>query len=325
MNNTSMNTDWARALGLVTPVVCAPMGGAAGGALAAAVSRAGALGMIGMGSAGSAALLEGELRAFRDAGGGAEPWGIGMVSWRVDLDPGMLDLALSARPTVLTVGFSDWERRPNPEWIRRAQGAGVSTIVQIATVREAEAAADAGVDAIVARGLEAGGHGDHQHTRDGLLDDVLTAVEVPVLAAGAIHSGAQVAALLGRGAAGAWVGTAFSATKESLTPESAKHALIAATGSDTVVTSVLDAALGHAWPKRFPERLLRTEFVAEWLGREDELRLNDAAKRELLAAVAANDFSVVPLDAGLGVDAIVTEQYAADVVAQLTPTYNSEL
>ncbi len=100
-----LQTDWAEGLGLRVPIVCAPMGGVAGGALASAVSRAGGLGMIGMGSAGSAHALEREL-ALLDTGGA--PFGIGLVAWGIERDPAMLDRALGARPALVSVSFGDW-------------------------------------------------------------------------------------------------------------------------------------------------------------------------------------------------------------------------
>ena len=83
----ALSTEWSRALGLEAPIVNAPMGGVAGGALAAAVSRAGGLGMIGIGSTGSAALLDEELRNLSELG---RPFGIGLVDWVIADEPALL-------------------------------------------------------------------------------------------------------------------------------------------------------------------------------------------------------------------------------------------
>lgn len=316
-------SDWAAGLGLRVPIACAPMGGVAGGGLAAAVSAAGALGMIGMGSAGSAAVLRRELEAFRAAGGGEAPWGIGMVDWGIHRDPEMLEVALDARPSVIAVSFGEWGVDPHPAWIGAAHAAGALAVTQVATADEARRAAAAGIDAVVARGREAGGHGEHVRPRRDLLAEVLDAVAetgatpVPVLAAGAIHSAADVAEALGMGASGAWVGTAFSACTEALTSDAARRVLFAARGEDTLVTRVYDVVLGRPWPERLPERLVPTPFIERWQGREDELARDEAARAEFRAAVAADDYSVVPVDAGEGVTALEEERTAAEVVQEL--------
>ncbi|QBE48187.1 NAD(P)H-dependent flavin oxidoreductase [Leucobacter triazinivorans] len=314
MTNGSQ-AEWAAGLGLAVPVVCAPMGGAAGGALASAVSRAGALGMIGMGSAGSVAALEREL-ALLDTGG--RPFGIGLVAWGIERDPAMLERALAAGPALVSVSFGDWEGEdPRPAWIEAVRASGALAVTQVATVAEARRAVDAGVDAVVARGLEGGGHGDHREPRDELLAAVVDAVDVPVLAAGAVSTAEDLAGVLAAGAAAAWVGTAFAACEEALTGDAARAVLVAADGADTRVSRVLDVALERPWPSRFPERLLRTPFVDRWQGREDELAADAEARAAFRAAVAAADYSVVPLDAGQGVGSVTAVRPAAEVVAAL--------
>ena len=336
------NTPWAESLGLAAPIVCAPMGGAAGGRLAAAVSLAGGLGMIGMGSAGSAAALERELEAFTNAvlastvrantvhastvpASTAQvntqptpPFGIGMVDWGIAKHPDMFERALAAKPALISVSFGEWTRgTPAPAWIARAKASGAKTIAQVATLDEAKAAADAGIDAVVARGLEGGGHGDHAEPLASLLEAVLEAVDIPVLAAGAVSTAQDVQRVLHAGAAAAWVGTAFAACEESLTPAAARAAMIAARGSGTFVTRVYDVALDRPWPARFPERLIPTPFVTEWQGCEDELAVNENAKREFRAACEIGDFTVVPVDAGQGVDLVTSVRPAAEVLREL--------
>lgn len=316
--STWATSRWSANLGLTAPIVCAPMGGVAGGSLASAVSLAGGLGMIGMGSAASIAALSHEL-GLLDAAvrAGDVPFGIGLVAWGIERNPALLDRALDAGPTLVSVSFGDWDGS-RPHWIDAVQQAGALAVSQVASVDEALAAADAGVDAVVARGLEGGGHGDHREPRDALLHAILRAVDIPVLAAGAISTAAEGRRVLEAGAAAAWVGTAFVACEEALTSARARNELIAADGSDTLVSRVMDVALDRPWPERFPERLLRTEFVERWQGREAELAVNEAAKAEFRAAAEAEDFSVLPLDAGLGVGAITEVRPAGDVVRSLT-------
>lgn len=234
-------------MGLKFPVLNAPMGGAAGGRLAAAVSRAGGLGMIGMGSAATPDLLRHELAELRDFGG---PFGIGLVHWVMAEQPELLEVALSARPALLSVSFGvDWA------WVRQAHDAGVTVATQVGTVADGVRAVESGVDVLVARGAEGGGHGKPVMGTLPLLAGVLDAVDVPVLAAGGIASARALAAVLAAGAAAAWVGTAFTTCTESLTPPAARAELI--DGSETELTSEYDIAAGYRWPADIPERVLR--------------------------------------------------------------------
>ncbi|UOQ90948.1 nitronate monooxygenase [Agromyces endophyticus] len=332
-----LSTPWSRSLGLTTPIVSAPMGGVAGGRFADAVSRAGALGTIGMGSSGSATKLAAQLAEFDAAGGAdARPFGIGMVHWGLERDPAMLDVALEARPTLVSVGFAT-----RFDWVARVHDAGALAATQVYTAAEALVAADAGVDVIVARGAEGGGHGDPRMGTLALLDAVLDALDdrragdaaepagrttgrpgsPAVLAAGGIASGRSLAAVLAAGADAAWIGTAFIASPETLTPESARPVIFAATGDDTVNTTAADAALALPWPERFPERVIRNAFVDEWEHRVPELRTGDgldAFKADFARANAAGEHDVVPFDAGQGVGLLRSARPVADIIDELT-------
>lgn len=242
-------TIWSESLGIAVPIVNAPMGGAAGGRLAAAVSRAGGLGMIGMGSSASAAVLRRELTVLGDID---VPFGIGLVHWVMQDDPELFDVALAARPALLSVSFGDdWS------WVRRAHDAGVKVATQIADPTAALRAVDAGVDVLVARGAEGGGHGVPAMGTLPLLTEVLDAVDVPVLAAGGVSSARGLAAVLAAGAAGGWLGTVFAACREALTPTEARVELLDAEGNETELTSAYDVAAGYRWPAGIPERVLR--------------------------------------------------------------------
>ncbi len=300
-------TPWSRALGLSAPIVCAPMGGVAGGELASAVSAAGALGMIGMGSSGAAEKLRAQLALLADG----SRIGIGLVDWVRRRDAELLDVALAAQPVLLSISFGD-----DFDWIAAAHAANVSTITQVATVDEARHAAASGIDAVVARGKEGGGHGRPLTDRDALLDGVLAAVDIPVLAAGAIATATDVADVINRGAAAAWVGTAFAACPESLSSPGTRAALIAADGRRTILTSAFDRAAGHDWPADIPERVLVNEFTDRWQSAADI----DAEARSFLArADAADDPNGICVNAGLGVGSLTAALSAADVVGALTP------
>ncbi|KUI00141.1 2-nitropropane dioxygenase [Mycobacterium sp. IS-3022] len=303
----ALSTPWSRRMGLEAPIVNAPMGGAAGGALAAAVSRAGGLGMIGMGSSATAAGLAAELP---HVSGLSHPFGIGLVHWVMAAEPDLLEVALSAKPALLAVSFGDdWS------WVRAAHDAGVPVAVQVADVTAARRAVDAGVDVVVARGAEGGGHGEPRVGTLPLLAEVLDEVPVPVLAAGGIASGRGLAAVLAAGAAGAWLGTVFTTCTEASTSPAARVPLLAARAADTVTTRVFDVAQEYPWPATLPERVLRNDFVDRFDGRED--RLDADARAALAAAVAAEDYRVAPVNAGQGVGMVREPRSAAEVIESL--------
>lgn len=293
-----------------TPIISAPMGGVAGGRFAAAVSTAGGLGMIGMGSAGSPEALQRE-RASVPAGARV---GIGLVDWVVGRHPELLEQSLAARPALLTVNFGT-----DLSWIERAHRVSVPTAVQVFDRPSIEAARDAGADLLVARGQEGGGHGRPVHDRDTVLELALERTDRPVLVAGAIAALADVEQALSRGAAGVWVGTAFAACDEALSTPGERRALFAARAGDTVTTSLFDRVAGYPWPSDTPERVIANEFLARW-GHSESLDLELAA-RELKQAVDSDDSRGRPVNAGLGVDHLTGPASAADIVGRLTPPY----
>jgi nitronate monooxygenase len=290
-----LSTPWSRRMGLRVPILNAPMGGVAGGRLAAAVTAAGGLGMVGMGSAGSTSALLTELPHVRGK------FGIGLVDWVIRQEPELLDAALAAQPVLISISFGT-----DLSWIERVRNAGIATATQVYNRVEAQRAQDAGIDVLVARGCEGGGHGDATIGTLPLLDAVLDVASVPVLAAGGIASPRSLAAVLAAGASGAWLGTVLSASPEALTSDASRRALVAARETDTTSTRVFDIVRGLPWSKRFGSRVLRNEFVARWSGREDALADDPDAQHELDAAVAADDRRTAPVDAGQGV-AMVTD------------------
>ncbi|MDP6344983.1 MAG: nitronate monooxygenase, partial [Alphaproteobacteria bacterium] len=160
------------------------------------------------------------------------PFGVNLVPKGPGPDgfEAQLSAVLEERPKVLSLFWGDFGTV-----IPRAKAAGIVTMAQIGSVAEAERAAAAGADAIIAQGFEAGGHVGGTVGLMALLPAVLRAVApLPVLAAGGIADRDGVAAALHLGAAGAWVGTRFVATAESLAHDIYKRRLVAAGADDTV-------------------------------------------------------------------------------------------
>ncbi len=302
MPELELSTPWSQDMGLRVPVVNAPMGGAAGGRLARAVSTAGALGMIGMGSAGSVEALRRELGA---AEGPVD--GIGLVDWVRQRESGLLETAIEAKPRIISVSFGT-----DFSWVPRVRAAGIRAVTQVYDAPGAHRAQDAGVDILVARGNEGGGHGADRMALMPLLDAVLEIATVPVLAAGGIGSGRTLAAVLAAGASGAWLGTCLAAAEESLLPESARLAMLAADSTGTVLTTSFDEALDLPWPPIYPARVLRNEFTDPWL--DDDQR---PSPERLRAAIAADDPRLAPVDAGQGVGLVTHIEPAADIIDRL--------
>jgi nitronate monooxygenase len=271
----ALRTQLTERLGIEYPIISAPMAFAAGGTLAAAVSAAGGLGLIG-GGYGEADWLEREF----DAAGGTRV-GCGFITWSLSRRPELLDLALGRSPVAVMLSFGSLK-----PFAERIKSAGVALICQVQTLTHAHEAVAAGVDVIVAQGAEAGGHGSARATFTLVpeVSDYLAqaAPDVALAAAGGIADGRGLAAALMLGAAGVLVGTRFWASTEAAVPAGFHAAALAADGDSTIRSTVADVVRGLDWPPEFTPRGLNTRFVAEWQGREDELAtpLNLPRERE---------------------------------------------
>jgi nitronate monooxygenase len=302
-----LHTALTDRLTLTAPIIGAPMAGVAGGRLAAAVSAGGGLGLIGVGPSGRAESILREAEVARDAG---QRFGIGLMAWVLDTRPDQFDATVSARPDLVSVSFGDYG-----PWIGRLREAGIATVTQVFDVESARAAAGRGVDLIVARGAEAGGHGRDAVATLPLLQAVLDAVDVPVLAAGGIGTARGLAAVLAAGAAGAWIGTALLACPEAANSPGARDRIRAAAETGTVYTRVFDIAAQIPWPPQFGGRALANTFSRAWVGREDELAADEPARARFAADRERKDYDQMVLYAGQGVGLVTEERPAAEVVA----------
>ncbi|GAA3262893.1 nitronate monooxygenase [Nonomuraea helvata] len=295
--------------GLRHPIALAPMGGSAGGALASAVSNGGGLGLLG-GGYGDLDWLARELPIVAESTG--KPWGVGFLSWAIDV--GAVERALEWNPRAVMLSFGD----PTP-FAERVREAGAALIIQVIDAEEARQAVDLGADVIVAQGTEAGGHGARRGRST--LSFVPVVVDlvapVPVLAAGGIADGRGVAAALALGAAGALVGTRFQATAEALVDPSVTKAIIEGRGEDTERSRVLDIARGSSWPSEYTARTLGHPFLDQWRGREAELAADPQAKQAYHESVERGEIPPLPVWAGEGIDLINDLPSAADLVGRM--------
>ncbi|MBM3597970.1 MAG: nitronate monooxygenase [Alphaproteobacteria bacterium] len=300
-------------LGIEHPILLAPMGMVAGGELAAAVTRAGGLGLIGVGYSGE----EWIDRQF-DAAGNTRV-GIGFITWHLAQSPRRLEAALARKPSVVMLSFGD----PAP-FVPAIRAAGAKLILQVQSIGEATEAARLGADAVVVQGVEAGGHGaDPGASASRSLMPLIPAAAdaiapVPVVAAGGIADGRGLAAALTLGAAGILVGTRFFAATESLGHPNAKARLVAQGGDATVRTRIFDIVRKVDWPERYTGRALVNEFARRWHGHDAELcdRLGDEQPR-YAAAAAAGDISTMVVFAGEGVDLIRSVEPARAIVERM--------
>lgn len=286
------------------PIASAPMDLVSGGALAAAVSAAGGLGLIG-GGYGDPDWLE---DAFLEAGD--QRVGVGFITWSAQRAPSLVDRALDHAPAALFVSFGDAE----PE-VARAKDRGVRTMWQIQRLGQAEQALAAGVDAIVVQGQEAGGHG-----MDRGLTALLPAVrdlagpEQVLLAAGGIADGRGLAGALMLGADGVLMGTRFWASEEANGSDAAKAAVVGATGDATVRSKVFDVARNVDWPWRFTGRVVQNAFAEEWRDNIDGLLADAERQQARYAASDPADFSTRAVIAGECVDLIDRVEPAEEIV-----------
>lgn len=303
-----MRTFLTEAWQLRVPIISAPMSPQAGGRLAAAVSRAGGLGMIGVAASQTVAQLRADADECHAAG---VRFGIGLMTWAVEKRPELLDAAIAAQPFALTLSFGD-----AAPFAQRIRDAGIELVCQVQDLKSALLAQSAGATLLVAQGTEAGGHTGEVGTLP-LLQVVLDAVRLPVVAAGGIGTGRGLAAVLAAGADGAWIGTRFLLAEEARNSARAREQLAAASETDTVLTSTFDAAQRIPWPAQFRGRALKNQFTEQWHGREPEL-LNDAeARHQFDAARQTEDYRVAHLYAGQAVALAKRVEPASVIVERL--------
>ena len=308
-------TAATRLLGITHPIVLAPMGGVAGGKLAAAVTEAGGLGIIG-GGYGDPRLGYGGTefmdREFRAAGNARV--GVGYITWSLAKAPHLLDEALARKPVAVFLSFGD-----EMPFASKIKDAGSLLICQVQDVEGARRAVDAGADMIVAQGSEAGGHGKERRSVMALVPAVVDAVgSVPVLAAGGIGDGRGLAAALMLGAAGVLVGTRFWAPPEALGSDAAKSLLTRAVGDDTLRTRVFDTVREIDWPDGYSGRAIANAFTARWHGKDAGLaRQLGEVRDNWWTAQRSQDLSQAVVFAGEGLDLIRDIQPAGDIVRRI--------
>lgn len=245
-----LTTPLCATLGIDLPIAQAPIGSATTPALAAAVCETGGLGTLALTwvPAREARRRVRQTRKLTD-----RPFAVNLVlDFPVD---DVLSACLDERVPIVSTFWGD-PARVSP----RIHQAGALHLHTVGSVLEARQAVDAGVDIIVAQGVEAGGHVRGETTTMALVPAVAdAAAHVPVIAAGGIGDGRGLAAVLALGAQAGWIGTRFLTALEANTHEVYRRRLAAAGESDTVLTGCFDGG----WPNA-PHRVLRNSTVSAW-------------------------------------------------------------
>jgi len=327
MNITpTISTRLTDKFGLRHPFACAGMAFAGSSApLAVAVAQTGAIGSFAVGIC-TPMVIKAVMPEIRRETNGV----INLNFITIFTDDKYIDACVESRPEIASFHWGT----PMRQWIDRLHAEGISVWEQVGSVDAAKRAVDAGVDAIIIQGAEAGGHNFATLPIFALLPAVIDAVgpHVITLAAGAVSDGRGVAAALALGADGVWVGTRMAATVEADLAPGYKSRLLSAKGEDAVLSSVF----GQDMANFNPMRVLKTPLVAKFLGREDKAP-KDSTQQPVIGAMnmagveipmhqfgsfvpvstASGDIDQMALPAGQGVDLINDLPNAGEVVERM--------
>lgn len=246
-----MKTKVTELLQIEYPIIQGGMAWVAEHHLAAAVSEAGGFGLIGAASAPPEIVRE-EIRKAKELTD--KPFGVNIMLLNPNADE-VAKIVVEEGIQAVTTGAGNPEKYM-PMW----KEAGVKVIPVVASVAMAKRMERYGADAIVAEGMEAGGHIGNQTTM-ALIPQIVDAVNIPVIAAGGIGDGRGVAASFMLGAEGVQMGTRFVVADESIVHDNYKDRIVKAKDIDSVVTG---QSTGH------PVRCLRNQMTKEYIKKEQE-------------------------------------------------------
>lgn len=297
-----METRVSRLLGTTYPVIQGGMAWVAEYHLAAAVSNAGGLGIIGAASAPPEVVRE-QIRQAKKLTD--RPFGVNVMLLNPNA-PEVAKIVIEEGVKVVTTGAG------NPvKFMDDWKAAGVVVIPVVASVAMAKLMERGGADAVVAEGMESGGHIGAQTTMT-LVPQVVDAVNIPVIAAGGIADGRGVAAAMMLGAEGVQLGTRFVTAKESIAHENYKERIIKAKDIDSEVTGM---STGH------PIRVLRNQMSREYLRMEKEgasfEELEQLTLGSLRKAVMDGDVKNGSLMAGQCAGLVKKQQSCKEIVEEL--------
>lgn len=280
---SSVNNKITEILGTKYPLIQGGMANIGTGAFAAAVSNAGALGLIAAGGMDTAALKKNidECRSLTD-----KPFGVNIMLMNPEATQ-MAQLVIDEHIPVVTTGAGN-PARFIPAW----KAAGIRVLPVVPSVALGIRLERAGVDALIVEGAESGGH-IGELTTMALVPQVVDAVDIPVIAAGGIADGRQLLAAFALGAGGVQVGTCLLVSEECPIHENYKQAVLNARDTDTTVTGRIAGV---------PVRILKNKMAREYIRREkegaDKMELEQYTLGSLRRAVFDGDVDNGSLMAG---------------------------
>jgi enoyl-[acyl-carrier protein] reductase II len=250
----NLQTPICDLLGIEVPILLAGMGGVAYAEVCAAVSEAGGYGTLGMAGLGPEQIRD-QMREVRRRTD--RPFGVDLLAALPDQMLSAIDVIIEEGASAFIAGLGV----PGPV-IERCHDAGLLVMSMCGKVKHAVAAERAGCDVVVAQGTEAGGHTGRVASL-ALIPQVVDAVDLPVVGAGAIVDGRGLVAALALGAQGAWMGTRFVASREAHAAEGYKKRITQAADDQTVVTRCYSGKT---------MRVIRNAYVDDWERRPQEIQ-----------------------------------------------------
>ena len=270
-------------LGTEFPLIQGGMANIATGTFAAAVSNAGALGLIGAGGMRAEQLRE-EIRICKSLTD--KPFGVNIMLMNPDADQ-MAQIVVEEGVKIVTTGAG------NPgKYMAAWKEAGIKVIPVVPAAVLARRMEKAGADAVIAEGTESGGHVGEMTTM-ALVPQVVDAVNIPVIAAGGIADGRQLLAAFALGAVGAQLGTCLLASEECPIHPNYKEAILKASDNDTIVTGRIGGT-----PVRILKNRMAREYVKQEKAGADKMELEKYTQGSLRRAVFEGDVQTGSLMAG---------------------------
>ena len=251
----TIRTPLCDMLGIEHPIMLAGMGGVSYAELAAAVSNAGGFGTLGMAGRSQKEIAD-EIKKTRDLTD--KPFGVDLLAAVPESLERTADIIIEGGAKAFISGLGV----PPPHLVKKFHDAGLKVMNVNGTVKHARSAEAGGLDAVVAQGTEAGGH-TGRVAGLALVPQIVDAVKIPVIAAGAIVDGRGLAAALALGAQGVWMGTRFIAATEAHAGGLYKQVIVDAGDEDTIITRSYSGK---------PMRVFKNEWVADWEKRPQDIK-----------------------------------------------------
>lgn len=299
--------------GIKYPIIQAGMVWVSGWRLASAVSNEGGLGLIGAGSMKPELLAE-HIDKCKLAT--EMSFGVNIPLLRGDAED-LIDVVLNKNVKIIFTSAG----HPG-KFIEKLKSAGCSVTHVVSNVKQALKAESVGCDAIVAEGVEAGGHnGIDEITTFSLIPQVADAVKIPIIAAGGIADGRGIIAAIALGAEGVQIGTGFAATEESSAHQNYKNAIISASDNSTLLI-LKKVGMARVIKNKFAEESIQKEYSGA--SKEEMIQLV-GKKREMLAIFEGDIENGMPeagQSSGLIVKLISVKEYFSNLLSSLQKIQN---